>query len=471
LRALPQRIALASTLLVLALPGAASATVVGTIFSGPTSADPLAAYWNPGAMGLLTGHQLLLFGGATLIGMEYQRESPSGYDGRRYPAADLVVAKPDLAFGFVSDLGLRRLRVGFGFATPVLDGVRWSESYQGRPSSTRYFAVEGRAAHFLLRPAVSYQVHRAVSLGVGLDVTGVWLLSDSMVDLGAVLNRSLCDALGSRTCLPDAPLAREDPTFAGRGKVEGTGWGVGASGGILVEPWPWLRLGLGFASGAREVTVPAAIDVALPPAAVDFVRRNLPSLRLPELRARAEIRTYSPMMLTAGAMVRPGERFELAADLHFIQKSRTGVMAVRIVETTSQLIASQVSQKLVDDAFTVGVRASYRVRPELALAARVELTTNTMPERFTTPVALDFTKVRLQAGLAWRASWWLELLGELGYSALVPRSVSESAFAPNGQAQTPVEASFDTPSPLGSYQGYAISANLSLRIQLSRRGD
>ncbi len=442
--------------------------MVGTIFSGPTTADALAAYWNPAAMGLLDGHQLLIFTGATLIGMSYDRTSPSGLDGSRFPRADLFVAKPDIAAGFVSDLGTRRLRVGFAFATPVLDGARWAERYDGRPSSTRYYALEGRAVHLLLRPAISYTVHRVLSLGVGLDVIGVWLISDSMIDLGATLNHAICEALASPSCHADAPLAREDPAYAARTRVEGTGWGVGASAGVLLQPWPWLRLGVGFSSGAREVAVPMEINVALPQAAVDFVRRNLPSLRLPELHARADVLTYSPMMLTAGVMVRPSEQLEVAADLHWIQKSRTGTMTVRILETTSQLITSQYMDKLVEDAYTVGLRVGYRLRPELALAGRVEFTSNTMPERFTTPVSLDYDKLHLQAGLSWRVAWWLDLVGEVGYTALFPRTVTVSAFGPNATARTPLEASFDLPSPVGSYSGYAVNANLAFSLRLTR---
>jgi len=450
-------------LLLLIVPGAAGATVVGTILSGPTSDDPLAVYWNPAATTLAHGHRAMLFSGTTMIDLAYQRYSANSLDGAPYPRADMFIAKPEIAFGFVTDALHDRLRLGVGLATPVLDGARWSPTYEGRPASTRLYAVEAHQAHIFIRPALAYRLHRMVSVGVGLDIIGIWLRSDTMVDLGARLNQMAC-RIGRAGCQVGAPFSREDPALEARMRINDVGWDVGVAGGVLLEPWPWLRLGASVASGAGEVDVPIDVQIELPPDATRFAGSAVPGVKLPDLRSRAVARTYSPMMVTAGVMVLPTPRLELAADLHWIQKSKMSVMLVEIRQTNSELIADQVLVKVVQDAFTVGLRGSYRLRSWLTLALRGEYISNTMPDRFTTPVSLDFDKLHLQAGLAWHVTPWLTAIAEYGHTVLFARTINESAFSPNPDPRTAVEEGLDKPSPVGRYTGYAVALTGALVV-------
>lgn len=63
----------------------AAATPVGTIFSGPTSADAAAVYWNPAAMTLMTGTQAMVFGAVSFIRAHYQANTPDSYTGQLPP--------------------------------------------------------------------------------------------------------------------------------------------------------------------------------------------------------------------------------------------------------------------------------------------------------------------------------------------------------------------------------------------------
>lgn len=449
--------------LCLSLPGVANATVVGTIFSGPTTADPLATYWNPAATTLLRGSSALLYSGTTLIGLGYRQRAPSAFDGQSYPAASMFVAKPEIAFGLVTDAGLERWRFGFTFATPVLDGARWGLDQGGKPSATRYYSISGQQVHMVLRPTVAYRINRWLSVGAGLDVVGIWLRSDSMVDVGALLNQSLCGA-NPAGCRLDAPFSREDPRLDARLAIDDVGWGVGASISLLVTPRPWLRIGLTVSSGAQDIDVPVDIDVKLPPTLTSYLSSALPSLRLPALQAHSATRTHSPMMVMSGVWLAPTPRIELAADLHWIQKSKMGVMLIEMQQRSSELLTDQVLVKRVKDAWTVGLRGSYRLSSRLTAALRAEFTSNTMPERYTTPVSLDFHKVHWQAGISWRAASWLEVVAEFGHTVLLSREIADSAFAPNPNPTTPEEAGFDKPSPRGSYSGYAINITGALIV-------
>jgi hypothetical protein len=118
-------------MIVIWVPGRVGATVVGNIFSGPTSADPAVLYWNPAAMTLLHGTVSLFYGGFTEIDIDYARDVPAAFDGppldgERYPVAKLRVPKPDLSFGLVTDATLERFRFGLGVSVrgrPVGPGV------------------------------------------------------------------------------------------------------------------------------------------------------------------------------------------------------------------------------------------------------------------------------------------------------------------------------------------------------------
>jgi hypothetical protein len=137
---------------------------------------------------------------------------------------------------------------------------------------------------------------------------------------------------------------------------------------------------------------------------------------------------------------------------------------IQILQTSSELVVDQVKVVLVDDAFTVGLRGSYRLRPGLTGALRAEYTANTMPEQFTSPVSLDFDKVNLQAGLHWQMTSWLGAVVEYTQTILVPRSVEKSAFGPRADPRTPVDVGLDKPRPHGRYTGYAVKVTAGLTV-------
>lgn len=456
--------AAALVLLLGLVPAPALGSSAGTIFSGPTSADPAAVYWNPGAMTLMRGTHALLFGGVSAIRLQYQRATPSALDGSTFPEADVLVAKPAATFGVVTDATLDRFRFGVGATIPILDGASWNERYDGKPSSTRYFALGARQVMFVISPAVAVRLHRTVSVGAGLDVVGMMLSHAAMTDFGAKINQIACSLDPQATCRLDAPLPREDPTYDARTELSGVGWGVGGFAGVLVTPVPWLRLGLAFHSGAGTMTLPVRIEVALPTSVRDFVARNLPSVTLPALTAQADVEVTSPFIVTAGVAVEPMEGIEIAADLHWIDYSTTSLTVANVTQSSTSLIDSQVLIKARDDAFLVGLRGAYQVLDALGVALRLEYEVNTRPEMFVSPVSIDFHKISVHAGLAWRAASWLTLTLEYGHYFLLDRQVEKSHFAPNAAPATPEEEGMDKPSPTGTYTGIADRVGLGVAL-------
>jgi len=441
----------------------ARAGLVGSIFSGPTSADSAAIYWNPGAMPLLEGTQTMLFGAVSAVRLEYDRDTPAP-DGSMYPLAEVFVAKPAAFVGVVTDLGfLEDLRIGLGATIPILDGARWSDTFDDQPSSTRYFAVNARQLLFTITPAVAYRVNRYFSIGFGLDIVGMILHHEAMVDFGGKINQMGCSLLGG-PCSLGNPFRLEDATYDARAIIDGMGWGVGASIGVLLTPAPWLRLGLGFHSGAGSMTIPVEMTVELPDSVKQYMAANLSSVSLPEIVAEGKVKTTSPWAVMAGASFHPTETVELAVDLHWMQQSATSTMVADVVYSSSTLVGDQVLVKQREDVFLVGLRGSYRFLRPLAAALRVEYENNTRPEESTSPVSIDFHKISLHLGLAWQATSWLAFSLEYAHYFLLTRTVANSQFHPRAEPLTPVEQGFDKPSPTGTYTGRADRVGLGIAL-------
>lgn len=433
-------------------PLPARAAIVGNIFSGPTTGDVAAIYQNPAAMTLVDGTSGMLFGAMSAIRLHYQRDTVSAYDGQPYPQADVFVPKPNLVGGVVTNATLRDWRFGVGVSLPIIEGATWDAEYGGRPSSTRYYAVEARLAFFKIEPAVAYRINRFISLGIGLDVIGVMLSHDVMTDFGAKINQMACAVNQTADCLLDAPLAREDATYDARTKINGFGWGVGVFAGVLVTPVRWLRLGAGFHSGAGGVTVPADLSVEIPPAVISYLDQNLSMVTLPPLEAEGEVEVVSPMIATAGIAADIGQKIELSADLHWIDYSSTSVMVGTITRGDQLgLINNQVLIKGRRDSFLVGLRGVYRILPVLRAALRFEYENNSRPDEFTSPVSIDFHKFSFHLGAAWQITRWIAATLEYGHYFLPDRNIQTSRFAPNAKPTTPESEGFDKPSPTGRY--------------------
>lgn len=453
-------------LMLLCVNGTAHGTQVGSVFSGPTSPDPASTYWNPAAMTLLEGHHLMAFGALAAIRLDYQRDVPSAHDGQPFSRADVFIAKPSVAFGLVTDAGQRDLRFGLAVTLPILDGASWKKEYGDRPSSTRYYALDARLGFLLIEPSVGYKVNRYLAIGGGLDIVGAMLAQDVMTDFGAKINQLTC-ASDPSTCALDSPFPREDPTLDALTKISGFGWGVGLFGGILLTPTPWLRAGFGIHSGAlSSVSIPAQLSVELPEAVTEFMGENLSMVSLPALTAEGDVEVNFPTIMMFGLAINPHPRVELTADLHWMDSSRTSVMLGTITKDQSGgLISNQVLIKARTDSFLLGLAGKVQLHESLVGVLRLEYDANTRPEKYTSPVCIDYHKLSVHLGLSWQMTDNLALTAEYGHYILLSRTISDSDFAPNAAPTTPLEEGLDKPPPTGEYTGIADRFGLGLSFR------
>ena len=441
----------ASLTLLLLVSTPARAALVGNIFSGPTTGDPASLYWNPGAMTLMQGTHGMGFGAISFIRLHHQRDTVSDYTQKQYPEAEVFVPKPALALGVVTDATLRDFRFGLGVSLPILDGAGWSEEYGGQAASTRYFALNARLGFIKIAPAVAYRISRHIAVGFGLDIEGVMLTHEVMTDFGGKINAMACSINKTADCHNGPLLPRENPDYDAMTTIDGFGWGVGIFAGVLITPTSRLQVGVGFHSGAGGVSIPVDMEIQLPSSVISFHKDNMSLLKLPELKATGEVVAHSPMTVAVGIAVRPITNLEIAADLHWTDFSETAVMLGNISWSSSTLIGNQVLIKVRDDAFLTGIRGTYRLFPWLKLAARFEYENNTRPEKYVTPVSVDFHKFSFHVGASLRPFPWLSVNVEYGHYILPERNIKTSRFAPNALPTTPEEEGLDKASPTGRY--------------------
>jgi long-subunit fatty acid transport protein len=430
----------------------AAATRSGTLFAGPTAAEPSAMYWNPAAATLLSGTQVAASTSLTWSRLHYDRDTVDPYSGHPFDRSTYNLATPTPWLAGVSDLGLERWRVGVILSAPMIKGARWTDYVNGRPSSTRYHLLEGISGSLLLGVGAAFRIARTLSVGLALDVYGVWLRQKAMMDIGARINQIACQF--GQPCEINSPLVREDPRFAASSELEGVGWSAGVSGGVLFQPTEWLSLGAMVHSGNR-VSVPIHFDVSIPASVRDYLAQNLPSVTIAPISGEADVDTVWPMTAAGGATVSLlAQRLRLGFFVHWANSSETTTMLAEVRAAGNALVPGrQELVRVARDELIYHLRAAYRLSPRLVLATMLEITPATRPSEYVTVSTLSLDSVFLHVGAEWQPLEWLRLTAEYGHAFVVTDDITSSRFAPNARPTTPVEEGLDRPSPTGTYGG------------------
>jgi hypothetical protein len=280
------------------------------------------------------------------------------------------------------------------------------------------------------------------------------------------VNQLVCAQLGMQASCPlNAPLPREDPLLAGRVRVDGLGWHFGIFGGVMVTPWPWLRIGLGAHSNGLSVDVPITVNVRVPPKALDFIQQSLPGVVPSAIQAEGKTEVGLPVILTAGVAVTPLDELELGLEFHFLGTQVSTYSYTAITRTTSALVDDVNSVKGKHNKYVFALRGAYRLMQDLTAGLRIEYGSNTRAEEFTSPTSLDTYKTSIQVGLAWEVDDWVEILVEYGHFFLANRRIRVSRFGPKAAPVTDAEKSFDLPSPTGLYKLQGQRGGLGARFR------
>ena len=436
--------ALAAAFCFLGAPGPAAAApldepfVSGLSFDGPTAANLGAVYWNPAALGLVRGFQLMVAGTGKLSTVEVDRAPimANGMPGgtMTFPAVrvrDLSGPSPfgpRSYFALSTDFGGDRFTIAFATYMPYVQQITYPLS-PNRDEPTRYHALALDLRNLVLVPALSIRFGGDFRIGVApgfMFSTGRLSFAE---DLGL-------DAGGSNA---------EDPNAAARYDV--------SSGTSLGDAKFSVTLGAGlyyrrrsFELGVAYQSRPLGSDVPGVEVAGQNTQVTLPPndpmgggsvLNCPNGQSAhcvfGDISYRLPDVWIAGATWRLGPGLELSAMARWIWLHVHDRIDVRL--SGPPLDDHNLPQHVVlyrgfKDVWDTRLRVSYWWRERIRVGAMLRLETSAVDASAVNAAAIDGFKVEPVALIEFRILRQLWLGGGYGITFMRAVDVTSSAFEP-----------------------------------------
>jgi long-subunit fatty acid transport protein len=439
----------------LACPSAARANPVGTVFSGPTDGDGASIFWNPAAMSLLEKSDLQIVANLFLAQASYQRDGIDSQTGGAFPRVSLLAPRPEPVIALVIDkLWHRHLRLGLALSIPSVDGAAWPETVTLADGTTilgptRYHVTNATLANIYGQIGASVRLHRVISLGFALNLVGTYLSSSKHLDL---LNQ---EPLRSMVPCASNPFGCENPMFSAPTEVHGSGFSVGASFGVLVEPVPRLRIGLSYQTPVKmSVNATIAVDTSKLEA---FARQYFPSLMPLAVNGNATIAITIPQRVHAAVAVDVHPKVELQAGFHWINAKAANLYVGVLTQKTSTLLPDTVPSAFVrSDQLNFNFRTLYRISPRWKAAVQLLYEPAAVPDDFLAPNNVDFSALTITLGghvLVWKT---------LGIGATFSQVVAFSRDAATTSFGNDRAVPFNLPDPSGHYDANAERVGLDL---------
>lgn len=226
----------------------------GQVLGGPTDSQLSALQYNPAAIRLTSGSQILVTGGATGYIGGYQRSTPlpAGFAPNQAaaetaPEVPIRWANPEALVAASWDLRSDSVTLAFGFLTPHMDFTRYADRNdpsQAERLSTRYHAVE----------SINYSLWGTVAVALKLRQ---WLYFGGSFNFGRTYQGSVFYRdLGPEARTSGASGSDGDELGCGSGPCEA--WADRMRLALDVSQW-----GYGFTLGALAVPIEDRLWIGL----------------------------------------------------------------------------------------------------------------------------------------------------------------------------------------------------------------
>jgi long-subunit fatty acid transport protein len=248
--------------------------VGGLGFNGPTSGSVAAIYWNPAALGLVRGTQILISGDGRLTTTTVNRASinqSNGAAGGSFAPGSATANNlmqplqypigPGAFMGISSDLGGDRFTIGFATYVPSIEQTKFALT-PANNEPTRYQALQIDLRNLALVPALSVRFGDDLRLGIAPGF--LFSTGEIMFDEDTALDAGMPGLTGP--CGASAHCGAENPAAAGRYDVR-SGNGLGDAtfsftlGGGLFYRIKSFDIGLSYQSRPIGSAVPG-VEVA-----------------------------------------------------------------------------------------------------------------------------------------------------------------------------------------------------------------
>lgn len=395
----------------------------------------------------IDGTALQLDAGAVFVSARFKPDST--------PSTETSAIRPIITIAAVSDIVHDDLRIGFAASLPYVEGGNWPRDGGAAPVS-RYYLVDGAVFHIETAMSLSYRPLRWLALGASFKLTYGQHDTELDKDLGIILNQTV----GSETLGSPFPYAH--PDLAAQTLVHASGWGVGATLGVLLTPFEELSFGIALHSPVA-ITGRGDVTVNYPARILEFIDETLPGAMPPDIGGDVSMNLDLPLCLYAGASARPHRRWEIAADYRFCQKSTSPTLNVQITEATSPSVEDTTVVRGFLDQHVWTLRGGYQIADELGAALVFRYLRNTVPEASFSPNNIDFDRFELGGLARWHLSeqWAISL--QYSYFPILSRTIHSSLHRPLTQ---PSLATYNHPSPTGRASAAAHAIQIGVRTDL-----
>lgn len=459
--------------------------VGGIGFSGPTTGDLAAVYWNPAALGLLRGAHFMIGGTAlhqtTTVARATNRARAAGWTTPiTWPAG------PGGFVGLAYDVGGDRLtlavaaympygeRTTFDLAPGVADAGALATAGGTSSLATRYHRISADLRNLALVPALSVRFLDDFRLGVApgfLFSAGRLSFAEPTCPVGAVCPAE--DPANDATLDLGSGLGLFSSTFAvtlGAGAYyRRRAWAAGVS--FSSRPFGGDVQGAAVIRGDRSVvTLPGGEPVNCAGRAPDLTGCVF-----------ADIVYRLPYTVAAGFSLFPRPGLEVAAIGRLLVYPDRDAIDIRL--TTANIAATGLSEQIVlhrgyGRTLDVRLRVAAWLTERLRVGGGVRAGTAALPAAAVSPNAVDSLKLEPYVMLMFRPIRHLWLAGGYAFTYFVPVSTTTSVFDPTARARC-LEAGEDIaapacidrrngrarPSAAGDYEQSAHRLSLTMTVQ------
>lgn len=321
---------------------------------------PSTLFFNPAGLSRLSTRELELGLNFARLDTNFEDDGSSNpfggpAQGSASAQGDSTVWIPNL---YLSLPGPGDWTFGFGVHSPYGLETDYPRDWVGR-----YHGVDSKVLTVDLNPALAYRVNSMLSLGGGIDLVYGRAELTNAVDFGSLLSAQLGP-------IPALGITPSNPAADGYSSVKGDDWALGWNLGVLFEPTPGTRLGIGYRSkvdldleGKARVQVPAHLSTLTG----GLLRGEIQDIRAP---------LTLPATLNLGLHHDLGPRWSLLAGAVWTEWSAFQEIRVQYRDGRSDFV----DPHRWTDAWRFSVGAEYRYSPRWSFRAGFEYDQSPIPQ-------------------------------------------------------------------------------------------
>jgi long-subunit fatty acid transport protein len=424
----------------------------GLSFTGPTSGNLAAVYWNPAALGLVRGLQIMVGGTAHLSAIDVERapiDPETGIPGGLQATGNATTAdgfaRPSL-FGprsylaISSDLGGDRFTLAFATYMPWVQQVSYPVSTAG-DEPTRYHALKVDLRNLALVPALAIRFGNELRIGLApgfMFSTGQLSFAEDLALNGGTVGLTDPAACNGVMCNAENPQAAARFNVASGHGLGDAKFSVTLGGGIY---WRRRNLEIGLAYQSRPIGSDRGVEVSGQRSSATLPPRDNMGVPLPvtcpggqtDRCLFGDLSYRLPDVFIAGVTWRLSPGLELSAMVRWLWMHVHDRIDVRLFGPT--LDTDKLPQHIVlyrgfQDVWDTRVRVSYWWREQIRIGAAMRVETSAVPTDAVNPAAVDALKLQPMALLEiriWRRIW---LSGGYGITFMPAVNVTNSVFKP-----------------------------------------